>query len=309
MVYYEETNPCDIPFERVMKLLQNFFPTIEKEEVEFLYHGTYNVFKVKKEYIFRFPDKSLFNVNGFNLIKREQRFLNLLRSHLSYQIPQFIYLSADPRTPYVGYRRIPGHSLSKCFETASTEQKNHLTKQLGRFLSEFHSLQVYKVVTNKWQSNFSPSVYRSQWNIFFRDVQEKIFPLLSNTQRKWITQIFTLFLEDSSNFNFTPRVVHCDFDSTNILVDSSFRVTGIIDFEETQVYDPAVDFLFFREGEQFINQLMTNYDQSIDPGFRSRMDFHWARIPFTYLLTGFNLNLSRMMDAGFVMLEERMKES
>ncbi len=307
MVYYEETNPCDIPLERVVNLLQNFFPTIERKDVEFLYHGTYNVFEVKKDFIFRFPDKSLFGINGFNLIKRELELLNLLSSQLSFQIPQFTFLSADPRTPFVGYRRIPGQSLSRCFENASEEQKAHLTKQLGSFLSEIHSPQVFKVVTDKWPTEFSPITYKMQWGKFYLEIQDKIFPLLSRLQQKWITQIFTRFLKNSGNFNFIPRVVHCDFDSTNILVDSSFRVTGIIDFEETKVYDPAVDFLFFREGKQFINQLMTNYEQPIDTGFKNRMEFHWARIPFTYLLTGFNLKISRMVDAGFIMLEERMK--
>ena len=37
MVYYEETNPCDIPLERVVKLLQNIFPTIERKDVKFIY--------------------------------------------------------------------------------------------------------------------------------------------------------------------------------------------------------------------------------------------------------------------------------
>ena len=36
MVYYEETNPCDIPLERVVKLLQNHFPNIDERGIEFL---------------------------------------------------------------------------------------------------------------------------------------------------------------------------------------------------------------------------------------------------------------------------------
>ncbi|MFX0201415.1 MAG: hypothetical protein ACFFCW_35310, partial [Candidatus Hodarchaeota archaeon] len=89
MSNYEETNPRDIPLDIVETALRKFFPAITRKEIKFFYHGTYNVFRVKQDYIFRFPDKSLFGRKGFDLIQRENEVLNLLRSYLSISIPKF----------------------------------------------------------------------------------------------------------------------------------------------------------------------------------------------------------------------------
>ncbi|GAH43787.1 unnamed protein product, partial [marine sediment metagenome] len=39
------------------------------------------------------------------------------------------------------------------------------------------------------------------------------------------------------------------------LVDpKTFKITGIVDFEESRIYDPAVDFLFYDEGDVFLRE-------------------------------------------------------
>jgi len=304
MAFYEETNPCDVPLVVVRNVVRRFFPAIKDEEIIFLYHGSYNVFEIREDYIFRFPEKSLFGRKGFDLIQRENEILDLLRPKISLEIPQFVYLSSDPKIPFVGYRKISGQSLSRIFHKATHEQKMLIAKQLGNFLSELHSPKIYRL---NWPTEFSPAIYRNSWKKVFLETREKLFPLFSIAQKEWVTHLFTDFLEDTGNFCFTPRVVHGDLDVTNILVDSdSFRITGIIDFEETGVYDPAVDFLFFQEGQEFIEHLQACYKGPQDSRFGQRMEFLWKRIPLIYLLTGVDHMNPRMIDAGFEMLKERM---
>ena len=76
---FEESNPRDVPLELVHQVVRHFFPEIQKSDVRFHYHGTYNVFEVKGEYIFRFPGRSLFGEEGFDLIHREKEVLELLK--------------------------------------------------------------------------------------------------------------------------------------------------------------------------------------------------------------------------------------
>ncbi|MFQ5980691.1 MAG: phosphotransferase family protein [Candidatus Heimdallarchaeota archaeon] len=308
MVFFEETNPRDIPLDVVKTALRVFFPAITSEEIKFFYHGTYNVFEVKLEYIFRFPDQSLFNQKGFDLIQRERQLLDLLRPYISVNIPQFLHISSDPKTPFVGYRKIPGKSLSQCVKKATSEQKKELAKQIGCFLSELHSPTFYKIFTTKWPSNFSPDTYRAYWMNFYEAVRERIYPRFSFSQKDWVTNLFSAFLEDKHNFRFIPRITHCDFDTSNILVDpTAFHLTGIIDFEDTRVWDPAGDFLFHDEALNSLNELLSYYTHPLGTNFEQRMNFLRKRSPLTYLLTGIDLNYPRMVDAGFEMLKQEME--
>ncbi|MFW9917309.1 MAG: phosphotransferase family protein [Candidatus Thorarchaeota archaeon] len=308
MTLYEETNPQDVSSEVVKAVLSRFFPSISTNEAQFLYHGTHNVFEVRGEYIFRFPDRMLFNQKGFDLIQREKEALAFLRPFLSVDIPHFIYVSSNPKIPFAGYRKISGSSLNRCFHQATPEQRKQLAEQLGAFLSELHSFEIYQAFLSKWPTNFTPATYRQYWENIFVKVREKLFSQFSFAQKEWITSLFTNFIEEKENFRFAPRVIHGDFDTSNILVDShSFRITGIIDFEDVGVWDPAGDFLFYGEGLDFIKHLIASYQGPLGDNLEQRMNFLVNRQPLCYLLTGFEWKYPQMIDFGFKMLEERMK--
>ncbi len=308
MVLYEETNPQDVSSEVVNTVLRRFFPSISSNEAKFLYHGTYNVFEVREEYIFRFPDKALFNQQGFDLIQREQESLVFLRPLLSVNIPHFIHVSSNPKMPFAGYRKISGSSLNRCFHKATPGQRKQLAQQLGSFLSELHSFEIYQAFLSKWSTDFNPAAYRQYWENIFVKVRENLYSQFSFAQKEWFNSLFTNFLEEPGNFRFTPRVIHGDFDTSNILVDSrSFRITGIIDFEDLGVWDPAADFLFYGEGLDFIEQLIASYQGPLGDNLEQRMYFLENRKPLSYLLTGLEWEYPQMIDVGFKMLEERMQ--
>jgi hypothetical protein len=128
---YEENNPRDVPMGLVMDVLRGFFPDLREPDVSFLYHGTYNVFDVGGEYIFRFPDRSLFDEAGLGLLRREGEVLNLLRPHLSVEVPRFEFLSDDPGMPFAGYRKIAGVSLSRCLREAGEAQRASVARRIG----------------------------------------------------------------------------------------------------------------------------------------------------------------------------------
>ncbi len=118
---YEENNPADISSDKVYELIEPFFSEINRSDITFFYHGTYNVFLIKNEFFFRFPDKSLYNQIGYNLIQREVQFLNLIRDSVSLEIPNPLFISDDPNNPFVGYKKIPGISLSRVFKKTTPE--------------------------------------------------------------------------------------------------------------------------------------------------------------------------------------------
>ncbi len=310
MACFEENNPCDIPTGAVLWALGELFPNIGAGDFRFLYHGTYNVFEVRGEYIFKFPDRSLRNERGLDLIRRESSVLELLRPHVSIEVPRFEFISSDPGLPFVGYRKIEGVSLSRCNEDADGGRRLSVARRLGHFLSELHSPEVYQMYTSMWPTGFTPEDYRRYWESYHRRLREAVYPRLKQAQKEWVDELFTGFLGDDGNFRFAPRVAHCDLDATNVLVDpSSFRVTGVIDFEEARVWDPAADLLFYGEGLEFREELLTGYALPTGPNLEQRTRFLYDRAPVIYIQTGINLGYPSMVDAGFEMLSIRMRES
>jgi hypothetical protein len=310
MACFEENNPCDIPTGVVLGTLGELFPGIGAGDLRFLYHGTYNVFEVRGGYIFKFPDRSLRNERGLDLIRRENSLLELLRPYVSIEVPRFEFISLDPGLPFVGYRKIEGVSLSRCYEDADGGRRFSVARRLGRFLSELHSPEVYRAYTERWPTGFTPDSHRRYWESYHRHLREVVYPRLTPAQREWVEDLFTDFLGDDGNFCFAPRVAHCDFDATNVLVDpSSFRVTGVIDFEEARVWDPAADLLFYGEGPEFREELLSGYALPTSPNLEQRTRFLHDRAPLIYIQTGIDLGYPSMVDAGFEMLGERMRAS
>lgn len=261
--------------------------------------------------MFRFPDNIFFRgEKGFNLIQRELKLLDLIREDISLQIPKPIYVSSDPNDPFIGYRKIDGISLSRCFNKTTKNDQKYLTLQLGQFLSELHSRKVYRKISSTWkkEQEFNSSQYQCYWQNYFEKVQEGAYPLLDAKQKKWVSQIFLEFLDEKQNFDFIPTVIHGDFDTSNVLVDpTSFEVTGIIDFEETGVYDPAGDFIFYDEGEFYLDHLLANYNGVRDQNFKNRMKFLYCRAGLIYIQTGLEGRIPKMVKYGIQMVNSRMK--
>ena len=106
MSFFEENRATDIHINEVLDALYGFFPDIEEKEVKFFYHGTYNVFEVKNQYIFRIPDKVFRNHRGIKLILDELKMLHHLQKYISVSIPEPIFVSIDPECPFMGYEKM-----------------------------------------------------------------------------------------------------------------------------------------------------------------------------------------------------------
>jgi len=132
--------------------------------------------------------------------------------------------------------------------------------------------------------------------------------LLNSTQKKWITNLFDTFLKEKENFNFKYTIIHGDFDISNILVNlKTFDITGIVDFEESCIYDSAADFIFYEEGDDFLSEILSNYRRQIDDNFEKRMRFLFRRSSLGYIEFGTENNIPDMVDAGFQKLKKSMR--
>ena len=171
MSFFEETNPSDISFSQVFQSIKLYLPKIEKKNIKFLYHGTYNVFSVMDKFIFRFPDVHLRNSKGVQLIKREVEILRILCSHLDLPIPNPIFISTNENNPFMAYEKLKGVSLNTIFNQIPINEKIKVAKEIGTFLSQLHYPKFSKMLTRTdYKSyNFSYQKYREEWTDRFED--------------------------------------------------------------------------------------------------------------------------------------------
>jgi aminoglycoside phosphotransferase len=310
MSFYEENRVSDLSLKEVIDYLYPFFPDIEKEDILFLYHGTYNVFDLKNQFILRIPDRVFRNHKGVQLIQNEVKMLFHIQRYISIPIPEPIYVSIDPDCPFMVYEKIDGIPLSKCFKKISKNKRIKIAGDIGQFLTELHSKKICQnaLLNNIVEDNFSCKKYREEWKKFFDKIQTTIFHLMNLTQKKWIINLFNSFLTVEKNFNFKYSIIHGDFDISNILVDpNSFKITGIVDFEESRIYDRAIDFIFYEEGDYFLEEIISNYKDNLDENFKERIKFLYGRACLRYIEFGLENNLPDMINAGFQLLNTRMK--
>lgn len=81
---------------------------------------------------------------------------------------------------------------------------------------------------------------------------------------KALWQSWQAWLEDDSYWPQHTALVHGDLHVGHILVDTQSRVSGLIDWTEAEVGDPAIDFVPYLAtfGEQALSTLLTGYEQA-----------------------------------------------
>ena len=117
----EATRQSDLSVEEVIKLIKPFYPNVINKKLQYLHHGTYNVYEID-DYIFRIPDRSLYNEEGYKLINEEVKKLNFLKNKLNISIPEPIFLSQDQFSPIIGYKKISGDAIERVWSNLNTEK-------------------------------------------------------------------------------------------------------------------------------------------------------------------------------------------
>lgn len=303
---YEENNPSDINQKDVFQILKKIFIDLENSEVSFHYHGSYNVFNVKDEFIFRFPDKHFRNQKGQEMIANEIKTLNLLKKHVKFKVPDPIFFSTRKDELYMGYKKIEGISLSRCIGMISTKQKLRIAASIGKILSQLHSKSLVHKIFPK--TNFSLNAFKQDWQHKFEKIKEIVYPILTKNQKEWVNDLYSCYLYNEDNFNFEPSLAHCDFDTSNIIVNpSNFQIEGIIDFEDARIYDPSIDLLFLEEGEEFMTRIFKNYKIHKYDDLKERIHFFYNQMGLNYLIFGIENSIEEMIKAGISLLIKRME--
>lgn len=259
------------------------------------------VFLVNDEYVFRFPRRSGVAAQ----LGKELSLLSALAGALSVAVPHvnFSWLAVNGENlGFTAYRKIKGDPLDP-----EAGKSRKLIQQVACVLSDIHRFTIPEVLRE-----YFPQSSTEQWRQGFVDFYlwacENVFPHLNENARTPEKRLWGAFLETPANFEFQPCFIHGDLGGEHILVDrEAEQVTGIIDWEDACIGDPALDFvgLYSVGGESLVEAVLDQYCGILGNNFWQRLVFYHAIIPYHQVRYGLEIGDVTQIQAGLLALNAR----
>jgi aminoglycoside phosphotransferase (APT) family kinase protein len=142
------------------------------------------------------------------------------------------FRTGDEPVAFIAYRKLPGAPFSP--ERAAPDG-DALGAQLGAFLARLHGFPAERA-----RRLGAPDAAREPTVAAFR---ERVVPLLNATELLAADALLATFLA----LEHRPALVHADLGPEHVLVDAG-RITGVIDWSDARVGDPAIDLAWALHG-------------------------------------------------------------
>jgi len=254
----------------VGEIIEAQFPQLRPVEVSYLGEGyDSTAFDVNGEFVFRFPKQSDVEAQLFI----EIAILPRLAERTPIPVPAFSFRGNPfPEFPrhFVGYPKLPG--IAGLDLDLNPSQLRELAPILGEFLSFLHSFPIDDAI----QCGVPPYAPDGLLNEVREEAASHVHVVRHVGLDALEDQLRTMFetpIETGEISGVTPRLVHRDLASEHILVDPDTKqVTGIIDWSEISISDPAIDFagMFHWGGLDFTNAVLAHYRVPVDDGVLER---------------------------------------
>ena len=239
---------------------------------------THVVLEVNGKWIFRFvrdPSNTQLAV--------EQAFLPLFKKHSPLPIPDIRYSGAN----FIAYEKIGGVKFSESvFRSLGWRERTSHAAALGEFLSCLHAFPLE-------HRHLKAAPFGG--GDFWGELWPAAAPRLQSDNRKRAEGYFHRALSRIASAAFRDVVTHSDIGTGNVLIDASgSKLTGVIDFGDISVGDPAADFATFyrRFRKPFAEDMAEAYRLPLGDAFWSRVDNQSKRkllfVLFFALNHGFN---------------------
>jgi aminoglycoside phosphotransferase (APT) family kinase protein len=182
---------------------------------------------LKRQWVVRAPRTAAAGAR----LEQETTLLDTLTSWLPFALPQVAGTAALPSGGRaVVHRQLPGTSL----QAGRLAAEPPLAAGLGRAVAAVHDLPT-RLVEEVGLPTYGTEEYR-----FRRLAEVDRFAITGKVPHRLLTR-WEQAVEEVGAWRFAPVVVHGDLAAENVLVDGT-EVTGLLEWSEARVADPADDF-------------------------------------------------------------------
>ncbi len=260
------------------EVIRSHEPNLEVRRVVPIHEGWDSiVFEVNGEYMFRFPRRE----DVVAQYGMELQLLPLLTERLKTPVPEpaFVGRGDNGRLQFFGYSKIEGRPLLDV--ATSAEQAAALAAACASFLGELHAVPVADLSETGIPTMDAGSC-RADLQAFRERIRRDAFSHLSSGVRANVDETWDTFLSRDDNFAFDTTLIHGDLSPEAHILCIGDRISGVIDWGDACVGDPALDFtgLFHACGRSFTERVLASYTGAAGPGFLRRVSFYRWLIPF-----------------------------
>ncbi|NMF86223.1 macrolide 2'-phosphotransferase [Nodosilinea sp. P-1105] len=193
--------------------------------------------------------------------QREQVVLNLVRPDLPIQVPDW-QIHTDELIAYPLLWGKPAGTIDPerqnyCWEVDPNNLPDAYLQSLGMALSALHRIEP-GVLARGGLDTPAIAAIRTAWSERMARVKQ-VYPVNPQLWERW-----QRWLDNDTLWPEHTTLIHGDLHPGHILVDEQAQVTGLIDWTEARVDDPASDFAAHYRvfGRSSLEALLRHYDQS-----------------------------------------------
>lgn len=227
-----------VSLELAGKLIMLQFPEIELKEIKQLGEGFDNtVIQINGQFVFRFPRRPI----AVTLIQVENRLLPSIAGTFPLAIPEPIFFG-KPSTlypyPFTGYKMVKGHLPVEEPEANKVES----AKRFAHFLKVLHSFPAERAM----RLGVKPDgMMRLDVSYRKKSLMENVSNLLKLGYFEQARAVKD-FVEALGKLDVQHPIslVHGDIHIRNVLLDDEGVLSGIIDWGDVHIGNPAIDFSF-----------------------------------------------------------------
>jgi aminoglycoside phosphotransferase (APT) family kinase protein len=230
---------CVVSEALARSLIETQFPRLAPVRVLPFGAGWDNTaFLVNDAYVFRFPRRQV--VVPF--LETETRILPAITPLLPLPVPSPMFVGQPTAAfawPFAGYPLLPGRTA--CVANLNLEERCRAAEPLGNFLAVLHSAPIAE--TARRHSAGPDRIDR----LNMARAIPKARDLLDQLDQRGVLEDVRPFtaIIDAADAAYVPRtdvLVHGDLYVRHLLVDDDKRLSGVIDWGDVHLGDPALDF-------------------------------------------------------------------
>ncbi|HHT7240340.1 MULTISPECIES: aminoglycoside phosphotransferase family protein [Bacillus] len=218
---------------------------------------------INDDLLFRFPRK----LEYAKRIPLEKELCTILFHSLQeIEIPKYnlLYKNDCDTAPFCSYYPlIHGEPLTtKVVAKLEKKELETIIKQLATFLAALHSIPLKHVKA----LGFSIEKTLTYWKELQTKLNQYLTNSLTSLQKSALNSLFENFFAYIAKSTFQNTIIHADFTHHHILFNNQSKtISGVIDFGDAQIGDPAFDFagLYYDFGHEFTTSVYEQYSAVI----------------------------------------------
>lgn len=265
----------------LIKKLKAEFPNITFKKACLIKKGwDHDVLILDNNFVVRFAKAKLSKDN----FEREVKFLKDFSKISNLPVPHYQFYSK--KKSFGGYTMIEGKELTPAlYKKLSPAKKRNIIKELATFITLLHKIPLKKARAygfrytgyEGWEKALKE---KRTW--FESEFFPKVSSHLSAKQNAFINKFLDYFC--TTSYSITPVLGHFDLSHDHIIMNNNGTISGIIDFGDVSISDPAHEFNGFWDYDSKLpSQIYKLYCGPKDANFLRRCRDHYIH-RWIYLL-------------------------